>query len=264
MLVEGKKIADDIRCELAERIVALGRQLILAVIQVGSERATEKFIERKKKFGEAVGVAVVVYQFPSDVAEDALAAEVRAIGEDPAVGGLIVQLPLPIEINGGAVLECIPPEKDVDALSSTSRVLAPVAGAVAEIFTRYSIDPRGKKAVVVGEGRLVGKPVADWLRRAGALVETVSLEMTREMRSSTQRADIIVSGAGVPRLITPEFIKDDVVLIDAGTSESDGVLVGDIDPACAEKAALYTSVPGGVGPVTVAKLFENLVILAGG
>lgn len=232
------------------------------MVQVGSDAATEKFIERKKKFGEAVGVTVVVHRFPSDVAEDVLAAEVRAIGEDSRVSGLIVQLPLPLEINADVVLDSIPPEKDVDALSSSSRVLAPVAGALAEIFSRYGIDPHGKRAVVVGQGRLVGKPVADWLLKNGALVEVVSLETREQMRSLIKRADIIVSGAGVPRLITPELIKNGVVLIDAGTSESGGKLVGDIDPACAEKAALYTPVPGGVGPITVAKLFENLVVLA--
>ena len=264
MFVDGQKIADGIKQELAKRIAVLGKRPVLAVVQVGSEVAVEKFVERKEKFGEALGVAVVLHQFPPDLTEEVLAAEVKAIGGDPVVDGLIVQLPLPLEVNTDAVLGSIPPERDVDALSSAPRVLAPVPGAVAEILARYGVDPHGKRAVVIGVGRLVGKPVADWLRKQGALVETVSLETTLAMRSLTEAADIVVSGVGVPRLITPEFVKDGVVLIDAGTSESRGILVGDIDPACAEKAGLYTPVPGGVGPITVAKLFENLVILASG
>jgi methylenetetrahydrofolate dehydrogenase (NADP+)/methenyltetrahydrofolate cyclohydrolase len=262
MLVEGKKIAEEIKRELAARITALGRRVALAVVKVGSDAATTAFIERKRKFGEAIGVEVTLHEYPPDITEDVLVAEVQAIGEDPSVDGLIVQLPLPLEINADTLLERIPPEKDPDALSSAPRVLAPVAGAIAEIFARHGIDPQGKRVVVVGEGRLVGRPVAAWLKERGARVEIVSLDTQERMRALTEEADIVVSGAGVPRLITPELVKDGVVLIDAGTSESEGKLVGDIDPSCAEKAALYTPVPGGVGPITVAVLFRNLLELA--
>ena len=264
MLVDGKEIADEIKSQLAGRSRALGRRLVLAVVEVGSDPVTEKFVERKKKFGEAVGVEVVSHQFPQGVTEEVLAAEVRTIGADPSTSGIIVQLPLPLEINTDMVIACIPPEKDVDALGSAPRVLAPVAGAVAEIFSRSGIHLRGKRAVVIGHGRLVGKPVADWLTREGAVVDIVSFETREQMRFLSKRADIVVSGAGVPRLVTPELLKEGVVLVDAGTSESEGKLVGDIDPRCMEKAALYTPVPGGVGPITVAVLFRNLLELASG
>lgn len=262
MLIQGKYIADEIKRDLAGRVRGIGRHLVLAVVKVGSDAVTAKFVERKRQFGDTIGVEVALHQYPADSTEEVLAAEVRTLGAEREVDGLIVQLPLPLEINADVVLESIPPEKDVDALSSAPRVGAPVAGAVAEIFARYHIDPRNKCAVVIGEGRLVGKPIAHWLEEVGAHVDVVSLETTETMRSLTERADIIVSGAGVPRLITPELVREGVVLIDAGTSESEGKLVGDIDPACAEKAALYTPVPGGVGPITVAVLFRNVLELA--
>lgn len=183
---------------------------------------------------------------------------------------IIVQLPLPAGVNAKDVCDAIPPEKDADVLSDSARqkfargdtdaLIPPVVGAIAEIFHAHAIDPRGKKAVIIGRGFLVGAPAAMWLAQQGAQV-TVINRSTENFAEPLHDADIVVSGAGAPHLITPDMLKRGVLLIDAGTSESDGTIVGDIDPACAKLASLFTPVPGGIGPLAVACLFENAVAL---
>jgi methylenetetrahydrofolate dehydrogenase (NADP+)/methenyltetrahydrofolate cyclohydrolase len=192
--------------------------------------------------------------------EDALAA-VKEAGPD----AVIVQLPLPAEFDAQKILDAIPLEKDADVLSSQAYarfeagggLVPPVAGAVMKILTHAGVSVAGKKAVVIGEGRLVGKPVAVALARAGAAVAKVSTS-TQSKDELYRDADIIVAGAGVAHLVTPDLVKEGVVLIDAGTSESNGSIAGDLDPACAAKASVFTPVPGGVGPVAVAILFRNV------
>ena len=166
--------------------------------------------------------------------------------------GVVIQLPID---SADALLAQVPQNKDIDNYPS-----APVAAAVEEILNRAGVDSKNKKAVVVGEGRLVGKPVAQLLRKLGANVSVVSLDQGN--LSELKYADIVVSGAGSPGLIKPEMLKQGVVLIDAGTSEQAGKVVGDCDLRCAEVTSVFTPVPGGVGPVAVAMLFKNLAALA--
>jgi len=165
----------------------------------------------------------------------------------------------------------IPIEKDADVLSSVAReefrnatvgaLLPPIVAAVVEIFKNTKVKPLGKKAVVLGTGFLVGAPVATWLTQQGADV-TVLNSKSADLSAALRAADIVVSGAGSPHLIKPDMLKQGVVLIDAGTSESSGEIVGDADPACAPKCSLFTPVPGGLGPIAVACLFGNAVTLA--
>ncbi len=189
----------------------------------------------------------------------------------PVTDAILVQLPLPSNIDMKAVCDSIPIEKDADVLSTAARekfekgdadaLLPPVAGAIREIFAFGKVEVTGKKAVVIGDGWLVGKPAATWLAQQGAEVEVVNSK-TVDLAAALRAADIIVSGAGDAHIIKPEMLKDGVVLIDAGTSESSGVLAGDADPACAAKCPVFTPVPGGVGPIAVACLFDNAVTLA--
>lgn len=258
MLINGNAIALDIQQSLKDRLN--GRRLALAIVQVGSDAASTKFVQKKRAFGAAIGIDVETRSFVDSVTEETLTQAIRDLADDSDVHGIVVQLPLPKHINPDSMLNLVPKEKDPDALSSGPLVLPPVAGAVAEILKRSNVDVREKKAVVVGRGRLVGIPVAEWFRNSGAGVQVIGRDV-EDISTITWEADVIVTGAGVPHLITPDMIRDGVVLIDAGTSEQAGALVGDIDPQCAEKASVYTPVPGGVGPITVAKLFENLVAL---
>jgi methylenetetrahydrofolate dehydrogenase (NADP+)/methenyltetrahydrofolate cyclohydrolase len=217
------------------------------------------YLRAKERAAREAGCAFEVIALP----ETATAIELRLAIDSAEVDAIVVQLPLPKHVLAKEVCDAIPPEKDADVLSTISRMrfeadepgalVPPVAGALAELLRVHDIDPRGKRAVVLGDGWLVGKPCATWLTHAGATV--IHTHDFGELRL----ADIIVSGMGAPHAITPDLIRDGIVLFDAGTSELGGRLAGDADPACAEKCALFTPIPGGVGPVAVAKLFENVV-----
>lgn len=200
--------------------------------------------------------------------------EARPLGAPfEGADAVIVQLPLPTDVDQKAACDAIPLSKDADVLSFIARekferaeadaLLPPVVGAIKEIFRQNGVEVKGKKAVVIGNGWLVGAPCATWLKQQGAEVETLdSATKLEDFSMALRTADIIVAGAGVPHLIKPEYLKRGVVLIDAATSESNGILAGDADPVCAEVCSLFTPVPGGVGPIAVACLFENAVTLA--
>lgn len=258
MLLEGKVLSGKIKEEL--KIKLGNKKLRLDIILVGDNLASQKYVERKKKFGEEIGVEVVVHEYQADVLESDLFEEVKRLDNDEKVNGLIVQLPLPKQIDPNKILTLISSGKDVDALTREPRVLSPMVGAIKEIFDRSNISLKNKKIAVIGNGKLVGQPVSVWLSQEGYDVSIIDLE-TKNSAEIIKEADVVISGVGKPGLITPDKIKKGVVLIDAGTSESGGQLYGDADPACAEKCSLFTPVPGGVGPLTVAMLFKNLLKL---
>ena len=240
MLVDGKKIAEDI-------IAGLGASLQgkrLGIVVGSQDSATDSFIKIKSRVAQRLGVEVVRGELEELI---------------KTCDGVIVQLPIP---NSEALLAALPPQKDVDGIGTMGAplVLPPVAGAIAEILKYTEVEPRGKKAVVVGAGRLVGAPAAKLLRELGAKVEVVTSSDGHLM--SLKTADIVVLGAGEPGLIKPEMLKQGVVLIDAGTSEQGGKLAGDADPRCAEVCSVFTPVPGGIGPIAVAMIFKNLSELA--
>lgn len=262
MIVDGRAIAQKIKGEL---VLKFKTQPVtrLDVIMVGEDPASLKFVEIKERFGAAVGVEVRRHEFPEAVLREDLIELLNRLAIDDKSGGIIIQLPLPAHLNADELIKLIPPAKDVDALAPESRVLPPVAGAVAEILTLQKVKLSGTRAVVVGRGRLVGMPVSIWLTQAGANV-IVADSKTSNLPELLSTADLIVTGVGKPHLIKPQMLKDEVVLIDAGTSEAAGELAGDADPTCAAKCSIFTPVPGGVGPITVAKLFENLYSLISG
>jgi methylenetetrahydrofolate dehydrogenase (NADP+) / methenyltetrahydrofolate cyclohydrolase len=248
MIVDGKKIAQEILERTKARAAALPRPPRVIAVVSHETAATRSYLAIKLKRAAEAGCDF----------------EVRALGVDTSdADAIIVQLPLMGGIDTQAVLNAIPIEKDADVLSQAARaqgtLLPPVVAAIREIFIRNGVEPRGKKAVVIGRGWLVGAPAAAWLKAQGATVEVLTSQ-TQSM-TALATADIIVSGAGVPHFIKPAMIKDGAVLIDAGTSESGGTIVGDADPAGAPKCSVFTPVPGGVGPIAVACLFENAVTL---
>jgi len=277
-------MAEEIKASLKDEVLELGksagRRIRLAVAQVRSDTVTEKFLAEKKKFGSAVGIDLRIYNIEESISTNQLRKKLAEIVHIKENTGVIVQLPLPKQINTQYILDGIISEKDPDMLSSKSiglfstgrsKILPPVVGAIKLILEKNSIELCGRRATVLGAGRLVGKPVATWLINEGAAV-TVIDEHTTDPTLHTINADILISGIGAPNLIKPSMVKDGVVAIDCGTSvagdeiasrdEMRSRLIGDIDPAVAEKAALFTPVPGGVGPLTVAMLFKNLMELA--
>lgn len=259
MIVGGQVSAEEIKRDLKKKIV--GKNLRLDVILVGDNLASRKYVERKKKVGEELGVEVAVHEFMANIFQVDLEEEIKRLVDEERVNGIIVQLPLPKQIDEQKILNLVSPDKDVDALGEEARVLSPIVGAVREILERNNIVLENKKIVAVGNGKLVGRPVSIWLTQEGREVEVININ-TKNSDQILQKADIIISGVGQPGLITPDKIKDGVVLIDAGTSESNGRLAGDADPACAPKCSLFTPVPGGVGPLTVVMLFKNLLELS--
>jgi len=269
MIIDGKKIAEEIKNSLKKEIAILGKEMRLDVIQVGENEVSEKFINIKKKIGEEIGVKVLVHRFSDVVSEEDLLQTIREISLREETSGVIIQLPLPKNFNTQKVLDSVPVEKDVDFLSSQakekfksvkSKILPPVVGAVRDILENKKISLENKKIIVIGKGKLVGEPVSNWLKNLNAEVEAVDAE-TKNIFEIIKNADIIISGAGAPGLIKPEMIKNGVVIIDASTSELHGKLAGDADPLCAEKCSVFTPVPGGVGPITVVELFKNLMVL---
>lgn len=267
MIVDGRAIAKDILARTRVRSEKLVHPPRVLAIVVSETPATLSYLKIKGMRAADAGCVLEIERFPLEV----LAEELRSAASSAATDAVIVQLPLPADINTREVCDAIPFAKDADVLSSAARekferaeadaLLPPVVGAVSEIFAQNSINPKGKNTVVIGNGWLVGNPCALWLKQQGAVVSILTSE-SENMREALADAEIIISGAGVPSLIKPDYIKSGVILIDAATSESNGIITGDADPACAEKCSLFTPVPGGIGPLAVAVLFENVVTLA--
>ena len=259
MIIDGKAIAEDMYQALAKRRALFERNIQIGILVVSPSPVIESFVRIKTRAAERLNVEMVRVDLPDDVdTARAIEAVKKLAGETDSI---IVQLPLPKSLDTNAILGAIPPEKDVDALNPTipedkHPVFAPVALAVVEILERSQVVIKGARTVVVGAGRLVGAPSEVLLRRLGADVSMFTLQ--KGSIEDLKEADIVVCGAGNPGFIKPEHIKEGVAIVDAGASESKGRVVGDADPACAEKAAIITPVPGGVGPIAVAMIFRNL------
>lgn len=260
MILDGKALSQKIENELIAKVTGLNKSVTLAVVIVGDDPVSVKYINRKKAVGERVGVDVQLFEYEADITEADLTLEVSKLVARADIDGILVQLPLPDHINREKIINLIPPAKDPDSLGEDAKVPSPVVRAVQEILKFGQIELEGKKVVVVGQGKLVGKPVALWLASNGYDGTVVDSKVV-DVGAITRHADILILGAGQPGLIKPDMIKEGVVIIDAATSEASGRLAGDADPACADKSALFTPVPGGVGPLTLVLLFANLLDL---
>lgn len=260
MIVNGREIAEHILSSLEEERRHIGRPLALGILMGTGDAATESFIRIKSKAAQRLGVEVVRMELGASATTKEALSGLDTLAQKTQ--GIIVQLPLPDGIDSEKIIAAIPAQKDVDAIGQKPRaVSAPVAEAVREILIQSHIEVSGKKTVVVGAGRLVGKPTAELLTEMGAHVSFVTEDAgtLEDMKD----ADIVVLGAGNPGFIKPHMLKAGVVLLDAGTSEAKGgKLMGDADPACANMASVFTPVPGGVGPVAIAMIFKNLFRLA--
>jgi len=250
----------------------------LAIVQVGSRPDSTAYIEQKKKFGESIGAVVDHYKYEVEIPEYRLIEEIMRLNSDESIHGIIVQLPLPKTINTYSVIESIMPEKDVDGLTSENvkllqgglgGIMPATARGIESLLHYYDISLGGKHAVVVGRSQLVGTPVAHMLLNHGATV-TVCHKLTEDLVSHTRQADILVVATGHPHLITKDFVSAGQVVIDVGINLLDGTslqeelpeqkFTGDVDFKNVSKIVQAISPsPGGVGPMTVLSLFENLV-----
>lgn len=281
-ILQGEEIATRILEHLKSKVV--DKQLKLAVVQVGKNAVSETYIHKKEEVALELGIGFELHKLAQEISQTEIKNSVAAIGKDKKVSGLIVQLPLPQHINQQEVLDEIPLEKDVDVLSSKALGLfsqgalpwlPPTVKAVSLLLKEAKVHLKGARVLVIGAGRLVGLPLSLWLLREGATL-TIANKATTNLSSLTKQADIIISGVGKAGLITGAMVKKGAVIIDAGTSVSENVrrqasnisrinrIEGDVDfKSVSKKARFLSPVPGGVGPLTVACLFENLVTLNG-
>jgi methylenetetrahydrofolate dehydrogenase (NADP+) / methenyltetrahydrofolate cyclohydrolase len=263
LLVDGRIVAEEIKADIISRVALLSVPPTLAIVSCDPNFETQKYLALKERTAIQLGITLKKIVLPETTDTDACVAMVTHVVK--MVTGLIVQLPLPAHIDVTHVLRAIPVNKDVDAFGyagDRTTVLPPVIGAIDEIATRYGVTFAGKRVVIFGAGRLVGAPAALYAKAAGAVVTMITPETTAATAQAAARtADIIILGVGKPGLLTPEMVKPGVVVFDAGASEDGGVLVGDADPRVATSAGLYTPVPGGIGPMTIAILFRNLLEL---
>jgi len=269
IILDGKKLSEEVLADLAEKVKKMNRELRLGIVLVGNDPASVAYIEQKKKTGEKIGVTVDIFNYEPDISTTKLRAEVGRLCRLPHMGGVIVQLPLPETITTQSILNAVLPWRDVDVLSTamsgklyagTSLVLPPTAAAIMKLVDSYGIEVQGMVVAIVGTGKLVGKPTGFAMSQRGATVLMIN-SSTQNPADLIRQADIVVAGVGKPQFITADMVKDGAVIIDAGYEQVDGKLVGDVAPAAFEKSSAYTPVPGGVGPMTVAMLFSNLVTL---
>lgn len=259
---EGKKIRDEILADIKKKIRTMDRKPGLAVICVGDNPVCLKYVALKKKMADKIGVNFFSYYFDSSNTQEEIISKISKLNEDEHIDGIMVQMPIPEKFDKFEVVHAIAPEKDVDGLrfccSYHSDFKPPVVLAILKAIEEAGKDVRNQKVVIVGRGFLVGWPLAQCLEEAvPGLV--VADRLTRNLSEVTKDADILISAVGKHDIIMPDMVKEGAVLIDAGTTEVSGEIKGDINPECYNKASFYTPVPGGIGPVTVAMLFENLV-----
>ena len=271
-LIDGKKISQEIKDELKEKVAELQKQGIegaLAVIQVGNDPASSVYVRNKKRACEYIGIRSESYELPEETTEDELLTLIETLNEDPKVNGILCQLPVPAHMDENKIIRTIAPEKDVDGFH-TQNVGALVVGqrgfvsctpaGVIQLLKRSGIDIAGKHCVVVGRSNIVGKPMALLMLKENATV-TVCHSRTADLKAMCKQADILIVAVGKPKMITAEYVKEGAAVIDVGIHrQEDGKLCGDVDFEQVEPVAgAITPVPGGVGPMTIAMLMNNCV-----
>lgn len=271
-IINGKAISQQIKDELKEKVSKLaqeGKEICLAVIQVGNDPASSVYVGNKKKACAYVGIKSLAYELPFETTEQELIALINKLNSDDSVHGILVQLPVPEHINEKNIINAISPKKDVDgfhpasvgALSIGERCFVSCTPAgIIELLKRSNVDIAGKECVVIGRSNIVGKPMSMLLLRENGTV-TICHSKTKNLKEVCRRADILVVAVGRPMMINADYVKEGAVVIDVGIHrDENNKLCGDVDYASVEPVAgAITPVPGGVGPMTIAMLMNNCV-----
>lgn len=271
-LIDGKRISQEIKDELKEKVAsykAEGKEIALAVIQVGNDPASSVYVRNKKRACEYIGIRSLSYELPEETTEEELLALIDKLNGDDSVNGILVQLPVPKHIDDNKIIQAISPKKDVDGfheqnvgalnVGSKGFVSCTPAGVI-QLLKRSSIEIEGKECVVLGRSNIVGKPMAALLLRENGTV-TICHSKTKNLREVAKRADILVAAIGKPMMIDATYVKEGATVIDVGIHrDENNKLCGDVDFASVEPVAgAITPVPGGVGPMTIAMLMYNCV-----
>ena len=277
-LIDGKALAAKVQATVASEVEQLKQEKNivpgLAVILIGDDPASHAYVKMKAKACEKVGFYSITHNMPDTISQDEIIATIEMMNANPRIDGILVQLPLPKHVDTDKILEVIDPKKDVDGfhaynvgrlVTNLDAFVACTPLGVMKMFEEYNIDLKGQDVCVVGASNIVGKPMASLLLNADATV-TVTHIFTKDLKSHTLKADIIVVGVGVPGLIKADMVKEGAIVIDIGINRiADGTLVGDVDfKNVSPKCSYITPVPGGVGPMTIAMLLSNTVKAAKG
>jgi methylenetetrahydrofolate dehydrogenase (NADP+)/methenyltetrahydrofolate cyclohydrolase len=269
--MDGKALAERIRAEVAAEVEELG-EVGLTTVLVGDDPASEIYIRRKQEAAREVGILSRDYRLAEDTTEEDLLDVVAQLNADDAVDGILVQLPLPSQIDEQRAIDAVDPAKDVDGFHPVNAgklflgqegLVAATPTGILTLLDEYDVPLVGARAVVVGRSNIVGKPVALLLLARHATV-TICHSRTSDLAAQTSEADVLVAAVGHAGLITPDMVKEGATVIDVGMNRTDEGLRGDVDPAVAERAGLMSPVPGGVGPMTIASLLRNTVKVARG
>ncbi len=264
-IIDGTKIAEEIISKVKKKVENNKLKLRLSVVLVGNNKASLSYISQKEKFAHKAGIDFSLYRFPEKTKQQELIKNIEKISK--LTFGLIVQLPLPKNLNDQEVLNSIPKEKDIDILSEDNlgkfytgdfNILPPVVKAVDCILNKEKISVKGKNVAIIGAGKLVGKPLAVYLMKKKATVCVIN-EFTKNKIYFTKKSDIIISGVGKQNLIKSNMVKRNVIAIDAGFSLVNKKIKGDFSESVYKKALKYTKVPGGIGLITTACLIDNLI-----
>jgi methylenetetrahydrofolate dehydrogenase (NADP+)/methenyltetrahydrofolate cyclohydrolase len=260
MIVDGKLLSEQILEQVAKQATSFARTPTLTAVTCAPNFETRKYLAMKKAKARSVGISLNVVELPADIRTTDFIDCINQVADHS--DGIVVQLPLPEQLDRDKILNAVSVDKDPDGFHygiHDKAVLSPVVAAIDEISHAYQVDWHRKNVVILGQGRLVGLPAVSYAKSKGAQVEIMT--ETNFSPTTLLTADIIISGVGKPNLITDSLVKEGVVIFDAGTSEDGGVLVGDCAPEIAQKAQLITPVPGGIGPITIACLLSNLMKL---
>ncbi len=270
MILDGKKVRDIISEKIKDELNKINTKPKLVIIQVGIDERSTIYVRQKKIFGEKLGFEVEYINLDKDIKQEDLISKIEVLNSEETVNGIIVQLPLPKDFDVYKIVDSIKPEKDVDGLNSINisklfrneslSFIPATTKGILSLLDFYNIDVSGKKVVVVGRSLLVGRPTIFSMLNRNATV-TVCHSKTSNLKEEVKNSDIVIVAVGKPNLITEDFVKKGQIIIDVGITKVGDKLLGDVDfESVLEKVEAITPVPGGIGPMTVVSLFENLLL----
>lgn len=271
-LIEGKVVSKKIRDELHEEVIKLNEKGIhpkLAVILVGDDPASKIYVNNKNKACQKVGIEFEEFLFPTNTTQEKLDSLIDSLNENKEINGILLQYPIPKHLDVDEAFRRISPQKDVDGFNPINvgklslgqeTFVSCTPFGIMKMLEHYNIDPEGKHAVVIGRSNIVGKPMAQCLLKANSTV-TICHSRTKNLAEMTKQADILVAAIGKPKFVTEDMVKDGAVVIDVGINRlDDGKIVGDVDfENVSNKVSYITPVPGGVGPMTITMLLNNVI-----
>lgn len=265
--MDGKGLAERVRAEVKQEVAALGRPVGLATVLVGDDPASAIYVRRKREACAEVGIESIHHELGAETTEGELLSLVAGLNADERVTGILVQLPLPGQIDDDRAIRAIDPAKDVDGFHPANAgllfqgqptLVAATPSGIMAILAEYDVELRGARALVIGRSNIVGKPIALLLLAEHATV-TIAHSRTRDLAALAREADVVVAAVGHPDTLTKDMVKPGATVVDVGINRVDGKLAGDVAEDVREVAGLLTPVPGGVGPMTIASLLRNTV-----